>query len=83
MIDPLCGRELEVLRLLPTHLTGPEIARELYISRNTVRSHIGHIYDKLDVHSRTEAVQRAQELGLLEYAPASRQMGPLPVRHRR
>jgi LuxR family maltose regulon positive regulatory protein len=65
LIEPLSERELEVLRLLPTNLTSPAIARELYISRNTVRSHIGHIYDKLGVHSRAEAVQRAQELGLL------------------
>jgi LuxR family maltose regulon positive regulatory protein len=50
---------------LPSGLTSDEIARELYISRNTVRSHIAHIYGKLDVHSRVEAVQRAQELGLL------------------
>ena len=64
-VDPLSPRELDVLRLLPTFLSSTEIAHKLYISRNTVRSHIGHIYDKLDVHSRAEAVARAQELGLL------------------
>jgi len=63
--DPLSARERDVLRLLPTHLSSSEIARELYVSRNTVRSHIGHIYDKLGAHSRAEAVARAQELGLL------------------
>jgi LuxR family maltose regulon positive regulatory protein len=64
-VDSLSDRELDVLRYLPTHLSSTEIARELYVSRNTVRSHIGHIYDKLGVHSRTEAVERAHELGLL------------------
>jgi len=65
LIDPLSERELEVLRLLPTHLTSTEISQELYLSKNTVRTHISHIYDKLGVHSREDAVQRAQELGLL------------------
>jgi LuxR family maltose regulon positive regulatory protein len=62
--DPLTERELEILRLLPTHLSSTEIAQQLYISKNTVRSHIGHIYDKLGVHSRDDAVRRAGELGL-------------------
>ena len=65
LIEPLSERELEVLRLLPGDLSSTEIAQELYISKNTARSHIGHIYDKLGVHSREDAVQRAQELGLL------------------
>lgn len=65
LVESLSERELEVMRLLPSDLSSPEIARELYVSVNTVRSHIGHIYGKLGVHSREEAVQRAQELGLL------------------
>jgi LuxR family maltose regulon positive regulatory protein len=65
LVEPLSDRELDVLRLLPTDLSSTEIAQELYISRNTVRTHIKHIYDKLGVHSREDAVQRAQELSLL------------------
>jgi LuxR family maltose regulon positive regulatory protein len=65
LVEPLSDRELEVLRLLPTDLSSPEMAQHLYISRNTVRTHIAHIYAKLGVHSREEAVQRAEELGLL------------------
>ena len=65
LIDPLSERELEILRLLPTNLTTPEMAAELYISVSTVRSHIKNIYSKLNVHRRTEAVNHAGELGLL------------------
>jgi len=65
LIEPLSERELEVLRLLITHLSSTELAEELFISRNTVRSHIKNIYGKLNVHSRKDAIQRAQELGLL------------------
>jgi LuxR family maltose regulon positive regulatory protein len=65
LVEPLSERELEVLRLLDSDLSRPEIAQMLYISVNTVRSHLRHIYQKLDVHSREEAVQRAQTLGLL------------------
>jgi LuxR family maltose regulon positive regulatory protein len=65
LIEPLSQREREVLRYLRTPFSQPEIADRLYISVNTVRSHVKHIYDKLDVHSRTAAVERAEELGLL------------------
>ena len=65
LAEPLSDRELEVLQLLPTHLSGPEIAQELCIAVNTVRSHIKSLYGKLDVHSRRQAVARAQDLGLL------------------
>jgi len=64
-VEPLSERELEVLRLLRSALPQREIAEELYISINTVRSHVKHIYAKLGVHSRLEAVERAEELGLL------------------
>ena len=63
--DLLSGRELEVLRLLDTDLTVPQIARELFVSPNTVRTHTKHIFTKLDVTSRRAAVRRARELGLL------------------
>ncbi len=65
MIEPLSERELEVLRLLTTHLSSSDIAQDLTISVNTVRTHIKSIYSKLNVHSRNEAVQRARELEIL------------------
>jgi LuxR family maltose regulon positive regulatory protein len=65
LFEPLSDRELEVLRLLNTDLSAPEIAAELVVSVNTVRTHTKRIYSKLDAHSRYEAVERAKELGLL------------------
>jgi LuxR family maltose regulon positive regulatory protein len=64
-VEPLTERELEVLRLLTTHLSTREIAAELIVSVNTVRSHVRNIYTKLGVHRRAEAVERARELKLL------------------
>ena len=61
----MSDREQDVLRLLGTDLSGPEIARELVVSLNTVRSHTKSIYTKLGVNTRRTAVRRAQELGLL------------------
>jgi LuxR family maltose regulon positive regulatory protein len=63
--DSLSDRELEVLRLLATDLTGPEIARHLFVSVNTLRTHTKHIFTKLDVNTRRAAVRRAAELGML------------------
>ncbi len=65
LIEPLSGRELEVLRLLRTEMTGPEIARELMVSLHTVRTHTNKIYVKLGVNNRRAAVRRAGDLGLL------------------
>ena len=62
---PLTDRELSVLLFLPTMMTFGEIAGELYVSINTVKSHVRSIYAKFDVTSRRRAVQRAHELGLL------------------
>ena len=68
--EQLTDSETRVLRYLPTHLTGPEIADELFLSMNTVGTHMHHLYAKLDVHSRRDAVDRARALGLL--APSVR-----------
>jgi LuxR family maltose regulon positive regulatory protein len=65
MIEPLSDRELEVLRLLDTPMSVPEIARELFVSPNTLRTHTRHIFTKLEVNNRRAAVDRAAELGLL------------------
>jgi LuxR family maltose regulon positive regulatory protein len=64
LVDPLSDRELEVLRLLRGELSGPDIARELHVSLNTLRTHTKNIYTKLGVNNRREAVRRAAELGL-------------------
>jgi len=65
LIEPLSARELDVLRLLGTDLDGPDIARELIVSLNTVRTHTKHIYEKLGVSNRRAAVSRAKELDML------------------
>jgi LuxR family maltose regulon positive regulatory protein len=65
LIDPLSARELDVLRLLGSDLDGPDIARELFVSLNTVRTHTKNIYAKLGVNNRRAAVRRARELALL------------------
>jgi len=64
VIDPLSERELQVLRLLGTELSGPEIARALFISQNTLRTHTKHIFTKLGVTSRRSAVALARRHGL-------------------
>jgi LuxR family maltose regulon positive regulatory protein len=65
LVESLSERELDVLRLLGTDLSGPEIARELVLSVNTVRTHTKNIYAKLGVTNRRAAVRRGGELGLL------------------
>ena len=65
LIEPLSERESHVLRLLGTDLDGPDIARELVVSLNTVRTHTKNIYAKLGVNNRRAAVRRAAELELL------------------
>ncbi|MFN2234801.1 MAG: LuxR C-terminal-related transcriptional regulator [Anaerolineales bacterium] len=65
LVEPLSPRELDVLRLLPTNLTTPEMAETLYIGVNTVRSHIKNIYSKLGVHKRSEAVTKARDLDII------------------
>jgi LuxR family maltose regulon positive regulatory protein len=68
-LEPLSGSEIRVLRYLPTHLSAPQIASELYVSHNTVRTHMRHLYAKLGTHRRFEAVERARALGLLAPSP--------------
>ena len=62
----LTGAELRLLPMLPTHLSFPEIAGEMYLSPNTVKSQAMSIYHKLGASSRSQAVTRSRELGLLE-----------------
>jgi LuxR family transcriptional regulator, maltose regulon positive regulatory protein len=69
LLEPLSESELRVLRYLPTNLTGPEIAGELYVSQNTVRTHLRHLYAKLGTHRRADTVARARALGLLAPSP--------------
>ncbi len=65
LVDPLSERECEVLKLLTTELSGPEIAKELMVSMNTIRTHTKNIYSKLGVNSRRDAVKQAKELKLI------------------
>jgi LuxR family transcriptional regulator, maltose regulon positive regulatory protein len=69
LLEPLRDSEIRILRYLPTNLTLPEIARELHVSHNTVKTHIRSLHTRLGAHSRAEAVDRARALGLL--APAA------------
>ena len=65
LLEELSDAELRVLGYLPSNLTAAGIASELVVSTNTVRTHMRHIYAKLDAHTRSEAVARARELGLV------------------
>ena len=64
LAEPLTPAELRILKLLPTS-TYPQMAATLYISRNTVKTHLRSIYQKLGVTSRSEAIERAVDLRLL------------------
>jgi LuxR family transcriptional regulator, maltose regulon positive regulatory protein len=65
LLEPLSGRELSVLRFLPTMMSNAEIAAEMFVSVNTVKTHLKHVYRKLDVTDRRDCVKRARELRLL------------------
>jgi LuxR family maltose regulon positive regulatory protein len=65
LVEPLSPRELEVLRLLATGATNRAIAKQLVVTLDTVKRHISHLFSKLEVANRTQAVARARELGLL------------------
>jgi len=68
-LETLSDSEVRVLRYLPTNLSMRQIGSELYVSHNTVRTHISHLYAKLGTHTRAEAVARARALGLLAPSP--------------
>jgi LuxR family maltose regulon positive regulatory protein len=70
--EPLTKSELRVLRYLPTDLSTREIADQLFVSVHTIKTHVKHLYAKLDAHSRREAVRRARALGLLSYSLRNR-----------
>jgi LuxR family maltose regulon positive regulatory protein len=65
LIEPLSQRELEVLQLIAQGLSNREIGERLFLALDTIKGHNRRIYDKLQVQSRTEAIARARELGLL------------------
>jgi LuxR family maltose regulon positive regulatory protein len=69
MVEQLTGRELSVLHLLPTGLTPREIAAELYLSHNTIKTHMRAVYRKLGVTTRHEAVEEGRRRGLLGIHP--------------
>jgi LuxR family transcriptional regulator, maltose regulon positive regulatory protein len=69
LLEALSDSELRVLRYLPTNLTAPEIGRELYLSINTIRTHMRHLYEKLGTHTRADTVARGRALGLLAPSP--------------
>ncbi len=71
--EPLSESERRILRYLPTNLSVPEIAGQTYLSVNTVKTHMRHVYDKLGAHRRSEAVERARAFGLL--APSALSSG--------
>ena len=72
LAESLTESEVRVLRLLATDLSKREIGNELYVSVNTVKTHVKHLYAKLDVQTRRQAVERARALGLLRYSSMSR-----------
>ena len=68
-VEPLSDSEIRVLRYLPTNLSAPQIATELHVSHNTVRTHMRHLYAKFGTHRRFETVERGRALGLLAPSP--------------
>ena len=72
LVEPLTARELELLAYLPSRLTNSELAARCFVSVNTVKTHMAHIYRKLDASGRDAAIARARELGLLDSADIAR-----------
>ena len=79
LLEPLSESEIRVLRYLPTNLSRGEIASELYVSVNTVKTHMSRLFAKLGAHSRSQAVERARRLGLLGMSRPQR-LTPQPPR---
>ena len=65
LVEPLTTREIEILSYLPSRLSNTELADHFYVSVNTIKTHMAHIYRKLGVTNRNGAVARAQNLGVL------------------
>ena len=65
LVEPLTDRELEILSYLPSRLTNTELADHFYVSVNTIKTHMAHIYRKLGVANRNGAISRAREIGIL------------------
>ena len=72
LVEPLTARELELLAYLPSRLTNSELAARCFVSVNTVKTHMAHIYRKLDASGRDAAIARARELGLLDSGDIAR-----------
>lgn len=72
LVEPLTARELELLAYLPSRLTNAELAARCFVSVNTVKTHMAHIYRKLDATGRDAAIARARELGLLDSGDIAR-----------
>ena len=75
-LDPMTTRELEVLTLAAAGLKTDEIARQIFVSRNTVKTHLAHTYAKLGARNRAEAVSTALRIGVIELVPGERERGP-------
>jgi LuxR family maltose regulon positive regulatory protein len=65
LVEPLSERELEILRLIAAGLANQKIAEKLFVAPSTIKWHVGNIYGKLNVRSRTQAIARARQLKLL------------------
>jgi LuxR family maltose regulon positive regulatory protein len=76
LLEALNDSEIRVLRYLPTNLSAPEIANELYVSLNTVKTQMRRLYAKLDTHTRADTVARARALRLLAPSPHQHQVIP-------